>query len=324
MFKIILLIALLFPLIGCSKTAEELSKEEGWTFSYGDSRTFARGLVKPKGWEKGLPWVSFKDSDQVIPETYDLRPKITQIENQGSCGSCWAFSLTATMRDVLALTSQDKGRLSQQYLVDCAKNQYGCNGGFFDAADYLVEPKGAPSWNSYPYTAKDGVCKKSEVLSSIVSWAYVGSEEESPSKEEIQKAILKYGPVSVTVTADNFFSSYKSGIFNACRNGQTNHMVNIVGWDNKMGYWIMRNSWGESWGEKGFMRISFVGKNGKRCNDIGETVAFMKVKELPPPPPIDEFELKTEKATVKAKLNKGFESKLEQLKSWIIESLNKL
>lgn len=322
MLRLFVLISLLFSTIGCSKTIDEIAKEEGWTFSYGDNTIRATGLVKPKDWEKGLPWVSFKDDPQVIPETYDLRPKLTQIEDQKNCGSCWSFSLTATMRDVLALTNQDPGRLSQQYLVSCAKEQYGCNGGFFDAANHFVAPEGAPSWNSYPYTASDSACKKVPAVASIVSWAYVGSETQSPSADEVKKAILKYGPVSVTVTADNTFSSYKSGIFNACRNGQTNHMTNIVGWGKD--YWIMRNSWGTGWGENGYMRIAIVGKNGKRCNDIAETVAFMKVKDLPPPPVVDEFTLTTDKATVHGKMTKGNESKLDTLKNWVKEALDKL
>lgn len=273
------------------------AKREGWTFHFKEGKPYKTGLLFDEN-RRDLPHIQVEKALS-IPDQYDLRGKISAIEDQGQCGSCWAFSLTATLRDALILSGFPATRLSQQYLVDCARNSYGCQGGYFESANYFVSPKGSPSWTSYPYRGVNGACKTQPPVGSAVSWAYIGST--NPSVEEVQSAILKYGPVSVTVGADNYFMSYQSGIYNACTNQAMNHMVNLVGWDNTQQYWIMRNSWGESWGEDGYMRIKFKGRNGNLCNRLAQVAAFVKVAEGPKPD--KSFNIEGQTLSIKGSLN---------------------
>lgn len=239
--------------------------------------TYATGLVRPKT-ALNLPHITpVLEVGETLPAQFDWREKgLSPIQNQGSCGSCWAFSVTATARDALKLAGKDEA-LSQQFLVDCDKQAYGCGGGYFTAFD-LVKNPGSPLLSDYPYRASNGRCRQMPPAAKISSWAYVGTGTE-PSIIELKTAIYKYGPISVTVTADQSFMNYQGGVYKRCRSGQTNHMTNLVGWNDTTHSWIMRNSWGESWGEKGFMEILYTDSRGQKCNDIGQEAAFVQIGE---------------------------------------------
>lgn len=315
--KIAVLVMLMVSVVfGEPSLMTKKAKKEGWTFHFSEgNQKFARGLVKPAdSVEKILSYEAMDKKDVEIPTVYDLRGKISKIRNQGNCGSCWSFSLTAALLDAWVLSGKDPGALSEQYLVDCAKNQYGCGGGYFNAAEYLKEPKGAPSLAAYPYTAKNGRCKAVPPTAGLIEWHYVGTEGKSPSVKDIQKAILLYGPVSVTVGADSYFMNYQSGVYNACTQQSTNHMTNIVGWNDNEKYWIMRNSWGEEWGEDGYMRIKYVGKNGKLCNRIAEEAVFVKINGNPIPPVVKDYTVDGKTITVKGSLKSNAKYKVEDAK----------
>lgn len=215
---------------------------------------------------------------ETLPATFDWREKaqLAPIEDQGSCGSCWAFSTAATFQDVKRIFGETED-LSEQYLLSCANpKEWSCNGGFF-AHDAHKSPRGAVLASEYPYTGTDSTCKSSiNYRWRLTSWSYL-SNSENPSVDEIKAAIYKYGPVSVGVAVDDAFSSYRGGIFEDTGYRSLNHAVNIVGWGN--GYWIMRNSWGTDWGENGFMRIKF-GANG-----IGAWANYVVYNKEPGPTP---------------------------------------
>ncbi len=324
----VLLLALLFcgSLFATNVDFTERAKSEGWTFHFTDKPVkYKTGFLSFPKVSQNLDYQT-PGEDLPIPAEYDLRNKITQIEDQGQCGSCWAFSLTATLRDVWTLYGKDPGRLSQQYLVDCG-HELGCNGGTFDAATYFVTPKGAPSWDSYPYVARTQRCKASTPTAGIIGWHYVGSESSVPTVKQIQQAILSSGPVSVTVGADNAFAQYESGIYNACSNQQVNHMVNIVGWSDTGKYWIMRNSWGPKWGENGWMRIAYTGRTGRPCNNIGNQAAFYTINDKPlPPVPVTDFSVEGTTIGVKGSLKPAAKYQAEEAKKEIqdvVDSLDK-
>jgi len=236
-----------------------------------------------------------------IPDTLDLRPQLTQIEDQGQCGDCWAFSLTATNRDGHAIAGNDPGRLSQEWLNDTDPNYatqapaYGCNGGDFDAANDLE--KGQPSWDACPYTAGASGSVASPCSATlpgaanakITGWHMIGDATKGPSVQDIETEIATSGkPVSIAIAAGaGDWESYSGGVYNGCvANAQLDHMINIVGWDNQgatfdangnlppgKGVWILRNSWGTSWGESGFMRTQMTDASGARCNGVAQEAA---------------------------------------------------
>jgi C1A family cysteine protease len=209
----------------------------------------------------------------VIPD--GLQP----IRNQSTCGSCWAFSVVATVEALLKINDpSSKPDLAEQTLVSTCTNAGNCSGGYFDAFNYIKKP-GLPDEAQDPYVKRNTSCKQGlNPVASIVDWSYIrGPNNGSPTTAQLKAAIMKYGPISVTVNAS--FTSYKSGVYNNCNSSQINHMVNIEGWNDDGQYWIMRNSWGTAWGEKGYMRIKYVGSSGRKCNNIGQTAAFAVLKK---------------------------------------------
>ncbi len=263
--------------------------------------THAKGFKPHKGGVRDYKKVGDFHMSQAIPDKMDLRPQLTRIENQGQCGDCWAFSLTATNRDGHAILGEDPGRLSQEWLTDTDPNYatqppaYGCNGGDFDAANDLL--KGQPSWNSCPYTAgaNGTVANPCSVNlpraanSSIKGWHMLGDPNNGPSVMDIEAQITRSGqPISIALAAGaGDWENYSGGIYNGCTDGPLDHMINIVGWDNEgaqfdangnlppgKGVWILRNSWGTSWGENGYMRTRMTDANGVRCNEVAEQAAY--------------------------------------------------
>ena len=262
----------------------------------------AKGFKHHEGAKRDYKKAGDMTGSAAIPDTFDLRPKLTQIENQGQCGDCWAFSLTATNRDGHAIAGSDPGRLSQEWLNDTDPNYatqapaYGCNGGDFDAANDLI--KGQPSWNSCPYTAGGNGTVSSPCSAalpgapngSITAWHMIGDASNGPSVQDIETEMVASGkPISIAIAAGaGDWENYSGGIYNGCVAGaQLDHMINIVGWDNQgasfdangnlpagKGVWILRNSWGTAWGEDGYMRTQMTDANGARCNGVAEQAAY--------------------------------------------------
>ncbi len=251
---------------------------------------YAKGFIK-----KDLPsaaWKSFKDAKVQIPDKLDLRPGLTQVENQGFCGSCWAFSLTATHRDGHALGDGDPGRLSQEWLVEHSTYALGCKGGYFDSANDFIAPRGQPLYSACPYKQGHGKCAADlPAAARIKAWYMLGEKGQPPTVRDIEAYMTLSGkPISIAVAAaQGGWQSYRGGIYSKCRYGELDHMINIVGWDNEgaqfdesgnlppgKGVWILRNSWGASWGEKGYMRSKMTDPAGKRCNAVAEEAAFFE------------------------------------------------
>lgn len=216
------------------------------------------------------PLTSSPVLQQGLPSSYDLRPQLTPVKNQGSCGACWAFATVGVLEGLIRMRSGAVTDLSEQFLVSCNRDNWSCNGGWF-AHDYhkdkiaqLQSEAGAVVESDMPYTATNGTCiPVSQHPYKISSWSYVGRSSSAPSVEEIKQAILNYGPVTAAVCAGDAFTNYRGGIFETdetsvcAKEGYVpvNHAVVLVGWDDSQRVWIMRNSWGPNWGENGYMRI---------------------------------------------------------------------
>ncbi len=251
------------------------------TDSFGNE--YRTGLVRPDDWKLGATFKSAIGEVLSLPTKFDWRDHpngLTPVENQGSCGSCWAFATAAVMQDVLRLTGKGSNDISEQALLSCANpSQWSCNGGWF-AHDYHVSPGAVPA-NSFPYVGLDVACKQGLPRSWFLQqWSYLPAESgDMPSRENIKAAIFKYGPLAVGVAAGSTMSNYRGGVYCGPET-QLNHAVVLVGWDDSEGVYIMKNSWGTGWGEKGgYMRIKYG------CNGIGANANFVQTGVLPEPVP---------------------------------------
>lgn len=239
---------------------------------------YARGLKMPPNWREGA---TFEDVRPLagLPEAFDWRQQaeLQPIRNQGSCGSCWAFSIAAVVESLERIKDGNKVDLAEQTLVSRCERAGDCGGGYFSAFNY-VRDKGLPDEAQDPYRAKNSNCKSGlNPVSKIARWAYIGTANREPTTEQLKTAILQYGPISVSVNAS--FGNYRGGIYSSCNRRMEDHMVTLEGWNDDGQYWIMRNSWGTGWGEQGYMKIKYVGSSGAKCNNIGRVAAFAVLPE---------------------------------------------
>lgn len=232
-----------------------------------------------------------KLSPQVeIPTAIDWRKlgAVTEVKDQGQCGSCWAFSTTGSLEAAHFRLTNKLVSLSEQQLVDCSSkyNNNGCNGGLMDNAfQYIQENHGLDTEESYPYHGKVEECHFSE--SNIGSTCSGFVDIESGDEKALRDALATIGPVSVAIdVTEDKFMLYKDGIFvdTECANGldDLNHGVLVVGYGKSIGdtkkqdFWIVKNSWGTKWGENGYIRMA---RNVKNMCGISTRASYPLVKE---------------------------------------------
>lgn len=193
--------------------------------------------------------------------------------DQGECGACWAFASVGTVEALRAKEFSIKKYLSPQQLIDCDSKDKGCKGGWPSIAYNYVANKGLVTEENYPYKAENDECK-SEVVENEsevkIDGRFARCEEDECMQNDFQYNLLKNGPVTVVIDAYNTnFFNYKSGIYDeSC--AEPNHAIMLVGYgeDQSTGtkYWIIRNSWGSSWGMNGYGYIKFDLNNYYSCN----------------------------------------------------------
>ena len=197
-------------------------------------------------------------------EAVDWREKgaVTPVKNQASCGSCWAFSATGALEGGNFVANGKLISLSEQQLVDCDPRSRGCDGGLMTSAFKYVMKKGLCTEEDYPYHAKDEECKFEQCTPAIdiKRFEIVPENDGEALKQAVSKA-----PVSVTVDADSsVFQMYTGGVVDstACGTDQ-NHGVLAVGYTDE--YWIVKNSWGPDWGDKGYIKIAYQASGAGIC-----------------------------------------------------------
>jgi len=216
---------------------------------------------------------SYKTKD--LPANVDWRDEgvISAVKNQGQCGSCWAFGTTEQIESYVAISSGNLVELSTQQVTSCAPNTLNCggNGGCMGSTPPLgysyIQLFGQVSEADYPYvsgtTTNDEDCQYD--LASVSPVASITGYNNLPPNDQdaIMAHLANVGPLAISVAASNF-KDYHGGVFSGCpydQNIQLNHAVQLVGYGSDFSpagvvdYWLVRNSWGESWGENGYIRI---------------------------------------------------------------------
>uniref|UniRef100_A0A7C8ZKQ6 Phospholipase A(2) n=2 Tax=Opuntia streptacantha TaxID=393608 RepID=A0A7C8ZKQ6_OPUST len=225
-----------------------------------------------------------------LPDSVDWRKEgaVAPIKDQGSCGSCWAFSTIASVEGINKIVTGDLISLSEQELVDCDRSyNEGCNGGLMDYAfQFIINNGGIDSEEDYPYTSRDGTCDTYRKNAKVVK---IDSYEDVPENDEkaLRKALTNQ-PVSVAIEGGGRdFQLYESGIFSGKCGTALDHGVAAVGYgtENGVDYWIVRNSWGSSWGEGGYVRMqrNIESKTGI-CGIAMEASYPIKTSPNPPNP----------------------------------------
>lgn len=204
-----------------------------------------------------------------LPDSFDWRIGgwVTPVRDQGErgiCGSCWAFATVAQLESVILIHNQTPGPyldLSEQFLVSCVTSNYGCGGGGLYNAYNFVRDTGTPDDNCSPYTATDGSCVSltpacADSVKQIDGWSRITGTINTLTNG-IKEAVFKNGPVSCGMNVYEDFFSYVSGCYQHAKGRPLGaHAVCIVGWTPD-GCWIVKNSFGDDWGEAGFFNIKF-------------------------------------------------------------------
>jgi len=214
-----------------------------------------------------------------VPANFDWRNHnpnpVTPVKNQGQCGSCWAFSTTEEIESVWILSGKQSVVLSEQQIVDCDTVDDGCDGGDTTTAyQYVISAGGLETEANYPYEAVDQTCQfqSNLIAASISSWYYA---TKTKNETEMQLALYNVAPLSICVDASSW-QFYQSGIIKNHCGTNLDHCVQITGYGTSADgtpYWNIRNSWGRSWGESGYLQVE---RNKDLCG-VAEEVTIAKV-----------------------------------------------
>jgi len=247
--------------------------------------------TKPAGTRRGKVGDRYKVREgESLPDSIDWREKgaVAEVKDQGSCGSCWAFSTIASVEGINQIVTGDLISLSEQELVDCdtSYNQ-GCNGGLMDYAyEFIIKNGGIDTEEDYPYAGYDNRCDANRKNAKVVT---IDDYEDVPinSEASLQKAVAGQ-PVAVAIEGGGrAFQLYSSGIFTGSCGTALDHGVAAVGYGSENGkdYWIVKNSWGSSWGESGYIRMERNIKSASgKCGIAMEASYPVKDGANPPNP----------------------------------------
>ncbi|XP_067094044.1 cathepsin K [Osmerus mordax] len=220
------------------------------------------GLQVPLNRDRGNTFVPDNTVER-LPKSIDYRRKgmVTPVKNQGSCGSCWAFSSVGALEGQLMKTTGKLVDLSPQNLVDCVTENNGCGGGYMtNAFNYVRDNQGIDSEAAYPYIGQDETCAYN--VSGMTASCRGYKEIPEGNERALTVAVAKVGPVSVGIDATlSTFQFYQKGVYydRNCNKDDINHAVLAVGYGvtpKGKKYWIVKNSWSESWGNKGYILMA--------------------------------------------------------------------
>jgi len=210
-----------------------------------------------------------------LPDTFDWRDQnaVSYVKDQGQCGSCWAFSVVENIESQLFLAGKNPqlNTLSEQQILDCDTGglDEGCNGGYTtNAYDYVVKAGGLEQEEDYEYFSGEsgftGTCAfdQTKVFGSISGWEWAvptcNDTCDNQNATLLAEQLVAIGPLSICVVADDQWQDYSWGVIDGCSHNANdiNHGVQLTGFDMGDGFWIVRNSWGEDWGNMGYVYIA--------------------------------------------------------------------
>jgi len=221
--------------------------------------------------------------------------KVTPIKYQGQCGSCWAFTSAAVVESNYFIRKNMNLDLSEQQFLDCAESDQpiyrggqvitvkqragSCQGGWYGPVFEYLKTNSAALETKIPYKSEESGCIGAGTnMYKIVAWGYVKPDAGIPSVSQMKEALCKYGPIAACIKVTPAFQAYSSGVFDefADCNGERdiNHAITIVGWDDSKESYLIKNSWGTGWGDKGYIWVKYG------CNNIGYGAAWVLVSSM--------------------------------------------
>jgi C1A family cysteine protease len=230
-----------------------------------------------------------------VPTGFDWRTNggdwVSNIRDQGNCGSCWAFACTAALESQVLLSKNASGgdiNLAEQILVACSPAG-NCNGGSINTAADYIRDFGLPAETCFPYTAANNTCANAcpnwtDNDYHIAGWHWVATT--NPTVDALKNALCAYGPLVTTMDVYSDFFSYGSGVYtHVSGTYQGGHAILLIGYDDTGQYFTAKNSWGPYWGEAGYFRIGYSElKNSVYFGDY--TIAYEgSTPPAPPAPP---------------------------------------
>jgi len=264
---IVLTAILIIPVI----TAEEITnKTAAELFTFEQFKKMVGVFPGEKEFSPDNPAFSLAQASALkYPTSFDWRTQniMTPVKNQGSCGSCWAFSTVGVFEALIRQRSGAVIDLAEQQLVNCVSDS-DCSGGYASSAFAYMKNSGIVYENYYPYAGTDGICNVTRASDFYLTrhWTqYLETSGLSARVNAVKAAITNYGPsVLWMMIYNDFYTHYSSGvyIYDGTSASVGGHLIAVVGWvdDSSIvngGYWICKNSWGTSWGESGYFRIGY-------------------------------------------------------------------
>jgi cathepsin F len=199
-----------------------------------------------------------------IPTSFDWRTKgaVGVVKNQGACGSCYTFAVAANLEGQYLLKNGKLVNLSEQHIMNCDNLDYGCNGGLMANTFKSIKSfrnGGVPLTSSVKYIARKSTCSSTATpIAKVSGYKFAGSTDGAT----IASFLVNTGPLAVALNA-NLLKYYRSGVAvysnSQCNPNGLNHAVTMVGYgvSGTTKYWIIKNSWGASWGENGYFRMAW-------------------------------------------------------------------
>jgi C1A family cysteine protease len=236
-----------------------------------------------------------KQEDEAIPDqkgkpdpslpafSWVTGTKVSPIKYQASCGSCWTFTSAAVFESSILINDGTLFDLSEQNILDCARSRDGrdagsCDGGWYGYVFEYYMTHNLITEAENPYLGKTAYCKPTKgVPYRVAAWSYIRKDAGAPSIAEMKKALCEYGPIAACVKVTESFQGYRSGIYDEYSKtsgpSDINHAITIVGWDDAKKSYLIKNSWGVDWGDKGYMWIEYG------CNNIGYGATWVVVEK---------------------------------------------